>query len=302
MRLRKKLAFTALTTLLFLLLVEAVLMMLPSWMGHQQKEAYKEILGGQTALLALGDSVTFGYGVEQGESWPEQLFQQLEARSAPLSVYNRAVSGMDSKEMTQRELHTITSIAQKGQRPVALVMIGHNDLVGVGYRSWSVPKGEAAEQPFLDLAPPRILRILRWISISLQHQENAVWHDPKALESLDRNLAQLKSNIDTLNGGMYLLTYLIPGGPTTEMSPEQQRLLEQGRSYQIKTNVILRDLAEKHQIPLIDLEKHVDVPTDWDSRWFMDHVHPWPIGHQKIAESVRKHLCSYGELPLTLAE
>ena len=300
MPLYKKLGFSFLTTIVFLVALELILSFVPSWMGARQEGTYDHITSGGSALVALGDSVTFGYGVEAGESWPEQLYQQLGQRGTDISVYNRAVSGMDSNEMLQRERHTLNKISSEGKRPIALVMIGHNDLVSVGYRNWSVPESTDTAQPLIQ--PPRLVRVFRWM---LKHFEPTLKTgevNQQAQMLLEKNLTSLNSLMQKLNGGMYILTYLIPGEANEDMAPEQKRLLEQGRLYQKQTNTVLRSISSKEGIPLIDLEFQVDVPPNWDASWFMDHVHPYSKGHTQIAQSVRKHLCSYGELPLNLAQ
>ena len=217
-----------------------------------------------------------------------------------MSVYNRAVSGMDSSEMLQRERHTLNKISKDGKRPIALVMIGHNDLVSVGYRNWSIPEASTSTQAAPP--PPRIVRVFRWMLKHLDQRDDAVTINLQAQNLLEQNLIKLNQLMKELNGKLYILTYLIPGPPDDTMSPEQQRLLETGRSYQKNTNTVLRTLSNKEQIALIDLEHQVNSPNTWDASWFMDHVHPYSKGHTQIANSVRKHLCSYGELPLSLAE
>ena len=49
--------------------------------------------GGADAIVALGDSLTAGYGLAPGESFPEQLEAALRARGHDVTVANAGVSG-----------------------------------------------------------------------------------------------------------------------------------------------------------------------------------------------------------------
>ena len=50
-----------------------------------------------TRIVAIGDSVTFGFGVAEGEAWPARLEHALRARGDDVEVLNAGVSGAGLK-------------------------------------------------------------------------------------------------------------------------------------------------------------------------------------------------------------
>ena len=97
---------------------------------------------------------------------------------------------------------------------------------------------------------------------------------------------------------MFLMTYLVPGKATNELSPSNQESLEKARNYQIQANKVLRKIVARADIGLIDIEETVEVPTEWNSSWWIDHIHPRQIGHIRIATSTKKHLAAFGDVQL----
>jgi lysophospholipase L1-like esterase len=297
---QKKILFTAFVLALFCLAAELALSLVPRLLGVRQEGQYDGILGGGTVLYCLGDSVTFGSGVEKHESWPAQLGQQLAERGARIQVVNQGVSGMDTKVILQRERHNVEEAAAKGTRPVALMMAGHNDLIGLGWREWKAPDGEYA--PPTTVQPPRLVRVLRWMAMLLRRQDKTVEIDEKALRSLRRNVKGIRDMLDAAGGRLYLLTYLLPGDPEGILRGNDAAAVKQGRLYQGRANEALRRISGDLEIRLIDIERQTEAPDQWDGAWFMDHIHPRSIGHSRIADTVRRHLSVYGELPMDYAD
>lgn len=61
--------------------------------------------------LAVGDSFTFGIGVEHGEAWPEALEQELTAREGVASaVVNTGVPGYSARQMRLRALDLLDRV------------------------------------------------------------------------------------------------------------------------------------------------------------------------------------------------
>lgn len=58
-------------------------------------------LEGPPRVVALGDSLTYGYGVAAEEAWPARLEALLAARGAPARVYNLGVSGYQSEDIAR---------------------------------------------------------------------------------------------------------------------------------------------------------------------------------------------------------
>jgi lysophospholipase L1-like esterase len=74
--------------------------------GYRDTDEFRTITPG--GILALGDSMTFGWGVNEEESWPAQLEQALQEEAGAdsrLTVYNAGVSGYS--------LHQIDEVARE---------------------------------------------------------------------------------------------------------------------------------------------------------------------------------------------
>ncbi len=67
--------------------------------GHGRSVGFRDDgLQGGPRVAILGDSYAFGYGVDQGESFPAQLEQRMRARGIPIDVINGGVPGFGALE------------------------------------------------------------------------------------------------------------------------------------------------------------------------------------------------------------
>jgi acyl-CoA thioesterase-1 len=73
-------------------------------------------------IVALGDSLTAGYGVDPGQSFPEQLQAALVARGHDASVVNAGVSGDTSADGLARLEWSVPAEAD-----IVIVALGAND-------------------------------------------------------------------------------------------------------------------------------------------------------------------------------
>ncbi len=172
MNVGRKILFTCITTILFLVVLEGFFFILPKIIGIRQGSSYDHIVNGSTEIIVVGDSVAFGYGLESSESWPSVLFEQLKEQNIQVSVRNRAVSGNGTTEMG-RERHTIEKVSKGNKRPLVLVMMGHNDFIGHGWRSWS-SQNNGKNIPTSNTNPPRIYRVVRWMDKLLRSKSEGV--------------------------------------------------------------------------------------------------------------------------------
>jgi len=93
--------------------------------GHGRPVGFRDGgLQGGPRVAVLGDSYAFGYGVDRGESFPEQLERRLRARGAAIDVINAGVPGFDGvEERRMLEKHVLPL------RPVlVLIAVYGNDL------------------------------------------------------------------------------------------------------------------------------------------------------------------------------
>lgn len=78
-------------------------------------------------VLALGDSLYAGYGLEQGQSFPAVLETELEARGVPARVVNAGVSGDTTAGGLRRLEFTLDGLERKPD--LVLLGLGANDVL-----------------------------------------------------------------------------------------------------------------------------------------------------------------------------
>ena len=77
-------------------------------------------------ILALGDSLTAGYGLEPGQSFPARLEKSLRASGLKVTVHNAGVSG-DTASGGQSRLDWALAGIPRGKPDLAIVELGAND-------------------------------------------------------------------------------------------------------------------------------------------------------------------------------
>src|SRR5688572_10891812 len=85
------------------------------------------VMGPERRILAFGNSLFAGYGVEQAESYPARLEAALRARGINARVTNAGVSGDTSAAGRQRLAFVLDSMPQSPD--LAIVELGGNDLL-----------------------------------------------------------------------------------------------------------------------------------------------------------------------------
>jgi acyl-CoA thioesterase I len=85
------------------------------------------VMGAQVSILALGDSLFAGYGVEPGQSYPAKLEAALRARGINAKVVNAGVSG----DTTGAGLQRLDFVLNGMPSPPSLVVVslGGNDML-----------------------------------------------------------------------------------------------------------------------------------------------------------------------------
>lgn len=88
----------------FFCLMAAIIFLLAACRGEQPPEKAKESGGGTTAgiIVAIGDSLTAGYGLAMEESYPAQLEKKLRAAGHSYQVINAGVSAETSSGALSR--------------------------------------------------------------------------------------------------------------------------------------------------------------------------------------------------------
>lgn len=99
----------------------------PSAAAGTETPPLPPVMGAEQRIVALGDSLFAGYGLEPGQSYPARLEAALRARGINARIMNAGVSGDTTAGGLQRLDFTLNSLPQ----PPALVIIslGGNDML-----------------------------------------------------------------------------------------------------------------------------------------------------------------------------
>lgn len=85
------------------------------------------VMGPERPILAFGDSLLAGYGLDDGESYPDRLEQALRARGVNAKIANAGVSGDTTAAGLERLDFTLKSQSPKPE--LAIVSLGGNDML-----------------------------------------------------------------------------------------------------------------------------------------------------------------------------
>lgn len=85
------------------------------------------VMGAERRILAIGDSLFAGYGVERGEGYPEKLEAALRAKGVNARIANAGVSGDTTAGGLQRLKFTLDS--QRAAPELVLISLGGNDML-----------------------------------------------------------------------------------------------------------------------------------------------------------------------------
>ncbi|WEK46162.1 MAG: arylesterase [Candidatus Andeanibacterium colombiense] len=85
------------------------------------------VMGAERPILAFGDSLFAGYGLNDGESYPAKLELALRAKGIDARIANAGVSGDTSAAALQRLKFTLDN--QQPAPDLAIVELGGNDLL-----------------------------------------------------------------------------------------------------------------------------------------------------------------------------
>lgn len=83
--------------------------------------------GPHSVVIAFGDSLFAGYGLDQGDSYPARLEKALWAKGINASVINAGVSGDTTAAARERLAFTLDN--QPGKPDLALISLGGNDML-----------------------------------------------------------------------------------------------------------------------------------------------------------------------------
>jgi acyl-CoA thioesterase-1 len=101
----------------------------PSPAASERAEALPDVpvMGEERTVLALGDSLLTGYGLDEGDSYPSRLERALRTRGINARIANAGVSGDTSAGGLQRLAFTLGS--QKRKPNLVIISLGGNDML-----------------------------------------------------------------------------------------------------------------------------------------------------------------------------
>ena len=234
---------------------------------------------GDKAIVVLGDSIVYGWGVSYEESYPallEEFLNKGPQRGHRWRVVNAGVPG-----------NTVLMGCARYQRDVSAF---HPQVVLLGYGL----NDAALRRTHIDLQREviragkgypwaRIAYVLRrWLVPrahvgDIAHHENSPRVRPRLYAAALRDLVRRVRR----DGAQAYLISLTPVSPDL---PEEQR-----RHFQ-RYDEIIREIARRCRVPLIDLHETAENPFAPATMWAGDGVHPRAAGQRWVAESVGFYL------------
>ncbi|MCJ2178153.1 arylesterase [Novosphingobium album (ex Hu et al. 2023)] len=85
------------------------------------------VMGPERTILAFGDSLLAGYGLNDGESYPARLEQALRARGVNARIVNAGVSGDTTAAGLERLDFTLKSQTERPE--LVIISLGGNDML-----------------------------------------------------------------------------------------------------------------------------------------------------------------------------
>lgn len=294
--LSRRALFSALTLVATLLVVEGALSLIPRIYQWSRAGQAVASVGSSRVILCVGDSVTAGQGLERAQSYPSQLSERLVERGeAAVSVVTMARPAAASEALRTDVAPNVIRVAG-GARPVALVMMGHNDFL-----DWSGSKvhdafgrGQTAGGPShgdpREGGGPRLLRLMRWFTTAWMGEVPAFKVDSEGVARLRANFVRLRAEVQGQGGELFVLTYVVPGAPPPTLSSQAAEILRQTADGQRAINRVLRAVAMQLGAPLIDAEDALVGEDTWSPRYFQDNIHLTAEGYGVLADLVDRNL------------
>ncbi len=257
--------------------------------GFRDKDIPVSKPAGHLRIVALGDSVLFGWAVEQEQSYSSLLEQPLSAAcGTPVEVVNTGVPGYN----TVQQVALFKSIGQHFDPDLVLIQVLHNDLRLPHFllppRSWhprdwvlvdSIRRvgGRGSEQ--------RLTHNLKQLNRTTRRKTHGRFAHLAGAEPFVAALEELAALTSQSNVPVVMLVDAEEGEPWYLASSTARRL---GFDVINSSPNLIEALRERGARPdIAGFEQHI-----WISK--QDH-HPTPLGHAIVAEAAleptRARLC-----------
>jgi len=219
-------------------------------------------------ILTLGDSTTFGHGVQDHETFSARL-----AQDTGVDVQNGGVPGYTCLQSMNRYNEVVDHL----NPDILLIYTLHND----------VRKLVTADDIWVNRAATLgIFRLLSTVQRAIKIRRGASRVSVSAYRSCLTELIQMQDE----RGGRSLLLAPLEPKRTERHTRRPPRTRRAERRYQ----AALDEVAATQWVPLLDL-----TTTIWDSdpssqTLMLDPVHPNVLGHQRVASAIRQTLTALG--------
>ena len=260
------------------------------------------------AIYCIGDSFTYGQGVRPEEAWPQVLGRLLPEGAPP--VRTLAEPGRSSSVA----LAELATVLKRGDARLVLIMAGWNANDG-DFAAWAderrrpVPWSTRVD---LWLQHSRLYRVAKQAltyrrrtvvleDVKLVPQTVAMsLYDFRAYQEIAReNLGRIARLCRAARVPCAFLTYphqLLPANPYTRTEyyhvlfgrtplAESEYLFHDRRPGEIGIDAVIRHVAEREELPLIDLQPPFE-RADRHDLFLADYHHPTAAGHALIAQAV----------------
>lgn len=276
---------------LLLLLVEGGLRAVPAFILWSRREPAEAVARGDTVLIAMGDSVPYGFGLATGQSWPSQLQIALHNRGRDdVHIRNSAQPGARADTLLNTQMGAFQDLPE-GVTVHVIVQVGHNDYALFGAVSRSP---DDARLPIPEIMPwwwdLRVARAARWFSEALDRDRPPARLSEAAKTTYVEYLGKLKADLEGRGATLRLATYLVPGEATADLSPMDAIAINDKRQVQLEVNRLVRQTGQELGVPVLDLAWSVPGLPSWDPAWFLDGIHPTAGANRVIADAVADQL------------
>jgi lysophospholipase L1-like esterase len=265
-------------------------------LGLRGPETTAEKPEGVKRIAVLGDSIAFGYWVDEKDAFPRQLEAMLRGGGGRVEVLDFGVPGYN----LDQEIETLRGKALDFAPDLVVVAFCLNDLEGIfSYELGLVQDRSSRSRTLAGRARETLLRhslLFSWIEYRLSELDarrrfvrarnpvggpmyaEAVSEQEKAL---DAKLAVLRALLDGRGIPGLVVVFPVMGG-RFDRYPHRQ----------LHQAVVAS--AERNGLGALDL---LDCYSGYDFRDLrVDVVHPSPLGHRVAAHAIRDSLCARGWL------
>lgn len=287
----------------------------------RRDQAIAPARSGATKIYCVGDSFTYGQGVDPSEAWPQVLATMLrDAGEQDVTVQTLAEPGRSSSVA----MLEVAKALKAGDARLVLVMTGWNANDG-DFAAWAAANARAvpwSARADLWLARSRLYRVVKHAltyrsrTLVLDDVEvipqttGMALYDFRAYQEIARdNLGRIARMCHAAGVPCAFLTYPhqdLPPNPYTKTEyyhalfgrtpiTDADYLVQPPRPGEIAIDAVIRDVAEREDIPLIDTQPAFLQATG-GGLYLADWHHPTPKGHRVIAETVFAAIRSGGVL------